>query len=188
MASQSLPTDFLLSVEILTQWLQHNLNGIFAMLHLNFRLKSVKNLLFRVELKARFWHCKERGKYDIGENLKIFEYKLQHWFLVLAVPKFCLWSFPSLCKQDEGNPGDEIHWGRGRAQSNKWVIVYLPPPSPPPPTLSKSYSTDLAIRERSWRPLSSAYSPGSQLKPNKTRNYLKFNFKTTPASQAKQIK
>ena len=129
-----------------------------------------------------------REENTILERIWKYLNKLRHWFLVLAVPKFCLWSFPSLCKQDEGNPGDEIHWGRGRAQSNKWVIVYLPPPPPPPPTLSKSYSTDLAIRERSWRPLSSAYSPGSQLKPNKTRNYLKFNFKTTPASQAKQIK
>ena len=127
--------------------LRLTLNVTFSMLHLNFRLKTVKNLYLGDELKARYYHCEERKILYWTLNLEIFESKLWHsvtQFIdcVCVVPKFCLWGFPSLCKQDEGKLGDKIQWSRSGAepelQSNKWVIVYPGAPllHPPPPFLN----------------------------------------------------
>ena len=97
--------------------LRLTLNVTFSMLHLNFRLKTVKNLYLGDELKARYYHCEERKILYWTLNLEIFESKLWHSVTHFTdcgcvVPKFCLWGFPSLCKQDEGKFGDKIHWSR----------------------------------------------------------------------------
>ena len=144
-----------------TLWL--TLNVTFSMLHLNFRLKTVKNLYLGDELKARYYHCEERKILYWTLNLEIFESKLWHSVThftdcVCVVPKFCLWGFPSLCKQDEGKFGDKIHWSRSLPV--KQMSNCLPGDPPILPTLSKSYSVDLAISWKRWRPLSDApYSP-----------------------------